>query len=57
MTAGNLDGATDVLETSVAVDPRNRAAFLLLAQVAESRHLPGKVADALGDLRTMRNND
>ena len=40
--AGNLDGATDVLETSVAVDPRNRAAFILLAEVADARGLPGK---------------
>ena len=28
--AGNLDGATDALETAVAVDPRHRAAFVLL---------------------------
>ena len=41
-TAGNLDGATDVLETAVAVDPRNRAAFIELADVAERRDLPGK---------------
>jgi Tfp pilus assembly protein PilF len=40
--AGNLDGATDALETAVAVDPRNRAAFIVLASVAESRGLPGK---------------
>lgn len=40
--AGNLDGATDVLETAVAVDPRNRAAFVMLAEVAEARGLPGK---------------
>jgi len=40
--AGNLDGATDAGETAVAVDPRNRAAFVLLAEVAEARGLPGK---------------
>ncbi len=40
--AGNYDGATDALETAVAVDPRNRAAFITLAQVAEARDLPGK---------------
>ena len=40
--AGNLDGATDVLETAVTVDPRNRAAFIVLAEVAERRDLPGK---------------
>jgi len=40
--AGNVDGATDVLETAVAVDPRNRAAFIELAEVASARGLPGK---------------
>ncbi len=40
--AGNLDGATDMLETAVTVDPRNRAAFILLAEVADARGLPGK---------------
>ncbi|MET3435624.1 tetratricopeptide repeat protein [Sphingomonas sp. 1185] len=40
--AGNLDGATDTLETAVTVDPRNRAAFVLLAEVADARGLPGK---------------
>ena len=41
-TAGNLDAATDAGESAVAVDPRNRAAFVFLAQVAEARRLPGK---------------
>ncbi len=40
--AGNLDGATDALETALAVDPRNRDAFLLLADIADARSLPGK---------------
>ena len=40
--AGNLDAATDVLETAVTVDPRNREAFVTLAEVAQSRSLPGK---------------
>src|SRR5436305_1224312 len=34
--AGNLDGATDTLETAVTVDPRNRGAFILLAEVADA---------------------
>ena len=41
-TAGNLDAATDALETAVAVDPRNRQAFNELGQVAQARGLPGK---------------
>ncbi|MFS0771342.1 hypothetical protein [Sphingomonas sp. 1P08PE] len=40
--AGNLDAATDTLETAALVDPRNGGAFITLAQVAEARGLPGK---------------
>ena len=40
--AGNLDAATDALETAIAVDPRNRAAFVALADTSEARGLPGK---------------
>ncbi len=40
--AGNLDAATDTLETAVTVDPRNRLAFITLAEIAQSRGLPGK---------------
>lgn len=40
--AGNLDAATDALETALAVDPHNRAAFVALGQVAQARNLPGK---------------
>ena len=40
--AGNLDAAADTLETALAVDPRNRAAFVALGDVAEARGLSGK---------------
>ena len=40
--AGNIDGAADLLETALAVDPRNRAALLTLAETARSRGLPGR---------------
>lgn len=40
--AGNLEGATDALESALAVDPRNRAAFVTLAHVAERLGLSGK---------------
>jgi tetratricopeptide (TPR) repeat protein len=40
--AGNLDGATDLLETALVVDPRNRPAFIVLGDVAQARGLPGK---------------
>ena len=42
MSAGKLEQAEDVLETALAVDPRNRWAFVDLARVAEKQHLYGK---------------
>jgi Tfp pilus assembly protein PilF len=42
MTAGRLDAANDALETALAVDPRNRSAFALMAEVAQKQALPGK---------------
>lgn len=55
--AGNLDGATDMLETSVAVDPRNRAAFIELADVAEKRDLPGKAIRLYREALLLEPND
>lgn len=40
--AGNLIGATDALESALAVDPRNRAAYIELAEVARAQGLQGK---------------
>ncbi|PTQ64822.1 hypothetical protein C8J45_102178 [Sphingomonas sp. PP-CE-3G-477] len=57
IASGNLDGATDVLETSVAVDPRNRGAFLLLARVAETRDLPGKAIRLYREALLLEPND
>jgi tetratricopeptide (TPR) repeat protein len=42
MAAGKLDQAEDLLETALAVDPRNRSAFVDIARVAEKQHLYGK---------------
>ena len=42
LTAGKLDQAEDLLETALAVDPRNRWAFVDLARVAEKQQLHGK---------------
>lgn len=55
--AGNLDGATDKLETAVAVDPRNRQAFVVLAEVAEARGLPGKAIRLYREALTLEPND
>ena len=40
--AGNIEGANDALESALAVDPRNRQAYVLLAEIAQDRGLPGK---------------
>jgi Tfp pilus assembly protein PilF len=42
LAAGKLDEATDSLETALVVDPRNRAAFVTLARIAEKQELHGK---------------
>ncbi len=42
LAAGRLDAANDALESALAVDPRNRGAFALLAEVAQKQGLPGK---------------
>ena len=55
--AGNLEGATDILETAVTVDPRNRAAFVLLAEVADARGLPGKAIRLYREALSLEPND
>jgi tetratricopeptide (TPR) repeat protein len=42
MSLGKYEQAEDALETALAVDPRNRWAFVDLARVAEKQHLFGK---------------
>lgn len=42
LSAGKLEQAEDALETALAVDPRNRWAFVDLARVAEKQQLFGK---------------
>ena len=55
--AGNLDGAIDLFETAVAVDPRNRQAFVALAEVAETRGLPGKAIRLYREALLLEPND
>jgi Tfp pilus assembly protein PilF len=40
--AGRLEAANDLLETALAVDPRNRGAYVALGRVAAAQKLPGK---------------
>lgn len=55
--AGNLEGATDLIETALVVDPRNRQAFIVLAQVAQARGLPGKAIRLYREALTLEPND
>jgi len=45
--AGNFTGAEDMLESALAIDPRNRGAYVALGRVAQGQGLPGK-ADGPG---------
>lgn len=42
LQAGKPEDAENLLETALAVDPRNRAAFIALGRVATVQHLTGK---------------
>ncbi|AQR75665.1 tetratricopeptide repeat protein [Sphingomonas sp. LM7] len=55
--AGNLDGAQDALESALAVDPRNREAFVVLAEIARGRGLPGKAIRFYSEALALEPND
>ena len=57
MTAGKLDDAAGVLETALAVDPRNRWAYIELARVAERQRLYGKAIRMTSKALSMNPND
>jgi len=57
MSAGKLEQAEDVLETALAVDPRNRWAFVDLARVAEKQHLFGKAIRMTSKALLLEPND
>lgn len=56
-TAGNIDAAIDLVETAAAVDPRNRQAFIVLAEMAETRGLPGKAIRLYREALLLEPND
>lgn len=57
MAAGKLDEAENLLETALAVDPRNRAAFVDLARVAERQRLFGKAIRMTNKALLLEPND
>jgi Tfp pilus assembly protein PilF len=57
MSAGKLEQAEDALETALAVDPRNRDAFVDMGRVAERQHLFGKAIRMTNKALEMEPND
>ena len=55
--AGKLEQAEDMLETALAVDPRNRGAFVDIARVAEKQHLYGKAIRMTNKALQLEPND
>lgn len=55
--ASNWDAATDALESSLVVDPRNRRAFIHLAEVAKARGLQGKSIRLYREALALEPND
>ena len=57
MGVGKLEQAEDMLETALAVDPRNRSAFVDMARVAEKQHLFGKAVRMTSKALLIEPND
>ena len=57
IAAGKLTEAGNLLETAVAVDPRNRSAFVDLARVAKQQKLFGKAIRLAGEALELEPND
>jgi Tfp pilus assembly protein PilF len=55
--AGNFTGAEDMLESALAIDPRNRGAYVALARVAQGQGLPGKAVRLYRDALALDPND
>ena len=55
--AGKYSEAIDTLETALAVDPRNRPAYVALARVAQGQKLPGKAIRLYFEALALEPND
>jgi Tfp pilus assembly protein PilF len=54
---GHYGEATDLLESALAVDPRNRAAYIGLARAAQGQKLPGKAIKFYFEALKLEPND
>ncbi|MFM9977634.1 MAG: tetratricopeptide repeat protein [Sphingomonadaceae bacterium] len=57
IAAGRFEAATDLLESALALDPKNRPAFLALADVAKRQGLPGKAIRLYREALMIEPND
>src|ERR671920_1281770 len=57
IASGKLEQAEDLLESALAVDPRNRGAFVDIARVAEKQHLFGKAIRMTNKALQLEPND
>jgi tetratricopeptide (TPR) repeat protein len=55
--AGRYSEAIDALESALAVDPRNRGAYIGLARVAQAQKLPGKAIKLYYEALKLEPND
>lgn len=55
--AGRFNEARDVLETALAVDPRNRGAYIALGRAAQGQRLPGKAIRFYAEALSLEPND
>lgn len=55
--AGKLAEARDLMETALAVDPRNREGYVALARVAQAQDLPGKAIRLYREALLLEPND
>ena len=57
LAAGHAEQAQDFIETALAVDPRNRAAYVMLGRVSQQEGLPGKAIRYYKDALDLEPND
>ena len=55
--AGQHNPAVDLLETALAIDPRNRSAYISLGRLAQVQRLPGKAIRLYGQALRLEPND
>jgi len=55
--AGDTSGATGLIESAVVIDPRNRAAYIALADIARGQGLPGKSIRLYREALSLEPND